>query len=111
MAVMDANERVESQSRRSSVKRPWEGDRASLQEVNAWHSSSLPPIDAVPHRRGSIQIGSHGGPIWDLDPDSVLKKAKLERHEYNTFPRQNVAPNGNNALPQNQSKLDQITSI
>lgn len=104
---MEVHEREESQSRRSSIKRPWEEDTSLPEKGNAWHSALLPPIDAVPYRRGSIQHGEDEGPKWHgSDPkESVMKKAKFEGHDYNTFPRQNLASNGRTAPSRNPSKL------
>ncbi|KAG0646872.1 Pre-mRNA-splicing factor cwc22 [Hyphodiscus hymeniophilus] len=88
-----------SQFRRTSIKRPWEEDANSPERGSAWHSALLPPIDSVPYRRGSVHQGPDEGskePTWKgPDPEeSVMKKAKFEGHDYNPFPRQNLAPNG-----------------
>lgn len=106
---MEVHEREESQLRRSSIKRPWEEDTTLPEKGIAWHSALLPPIDAVPYRRGSIQRGGDEGPKWNSpDPrESVMKKAKFEGHDYNTFPRQNLALNGKTTPSRDPSKLGQ----
>ena len=106
---MEVHERIQSQPCRSSIKRPWEEDTTPTERGNTWESASLPLIDAAPYRRISIeQEGYEGrkapkgnGP----DPnESVMKKAKFERHDYNAFSRRNLAPNGRIWSPPIQSK-------
>lgn len=93
---MEVLERENSQSRRSSIKRPWEEDTTLPEKDNAWHSALLPPIDTVPYRKVSIQRGGDEGAKWNGQDsrEPVIKKAKFEGNEYNTFPRQNLMPNG-----------------
>lgn len=99
-----------SQSRRASVKRPWEEDTTLPEKGNAWHSALLPPIDAVPYRRGSLQGGdietNKNNQYGSAPKESAVKKAKFEGHEYNTFSRQNLEPNGKIPPSRNPSKLD-----
>lgn len=110
---MEVVEREDSQSRRSSIKRPWEEDTGLPERGNGWHSALLPPIDDVPYRRGSLQRGGDDGRKWNRpDPkESVLKWPRFEGHDYNTFPRQNPAPNGKTAPSRNSSKLDNKSTI
>jgi hypothetical protein len=102
---MEVHEREQSQSRGSSIKRPWEEDTSSPEKGSLWHSALLPPIDNVPYSRGSVQQGGEG-PKWNgPDPkESAIKKAKFERHEYNTFSRQILAPNRKTSSSRNPSK-------
>jgi hypothetical protein len=109
---MEVLERDESQSRRASIKRPWEEDTTLPEKGNAWHSALLPPIDAVPYRRGSIQRGdaeTNGNNRYGpLPKESAMKKPKFEGHDYNTFSPQNQEPNGKIPPSRNPSKLDKI---
>jgi hypothetical protein len=89
---MDAQVREESQSRRSSIKRPWE-DSSLPEEGNAQLSTSLPPIDTVPYRRPSLLRGLEHGSFANSrhGPDfteSGNKRAKLEGYDYNPFSQQ-----------------------
>ena len=107
---MDVLDRVESQSRRASIKRPWEEDTTLPENGNAWHSALLPPIDAVPYRRGSIQRGDielNGNNRYSpATKESAMKRPKFEGHDYNTFPRQNLEPNGKTPPSRNPSELN-----
>ena len=107
---MDVLERIESQSRRASIKRPWEEETTLPGKGNAWHSALLPPLDTVPYRRPSIQRGgdveSNGSlrcPV--ATKESAMKRPKFEGHDYNTFPRLNTEPNGKTPPSRNPSKL------
>lgn len=107
---MEVYEREDSQSRPSSIKRPWEEDTGLPERGNAWHSALLQPIDAVTHCRGPNERegdeGQNGnGPA---PKESVMKKAKFEGHDYNTFPRHNLAPNVTTAPSRGLSKLHTI---
>jgi hypothetical protein len=111
--VMDGHGE-QSQSRRTSIKRPWENETA-LPKQNAtnfemtrvagsggihaytgatMHSPFLPPIDAAPNRRPSIlrnnereSANNHG---LDLR-ESGVKRSKHEIRDRNTFPRQSFS--------------------
>lgn len=105
MEVMDARLRREDpQSRRSSIKRPWEDVAAPYEH----HS----PVPGSPRNGGvgtSGYVGNTTRPPPDLDPyrslsisrglidsespertDSMPKRSKLEGLEHNTNPRQNL---------------------
>ena len=90
--VMDARERERSQSRRPSIKRPWEEDAILPETGNAWLGTTLPPIDPVPYRRPSISRQPEpGGLLHNLyQPDNrefVAKRARYEgNNDYIPFP-------------------------
>jgi hypothetical protein len=97
---MDARERDDSQSRRTSIKRPWDEDSAALPEpANSRLSTVLPSLDAEPFRRLSaprgreylsISTSRYGAESRDADAE----RPKIEGHDYNSFARQNIDPNG-----------------
>lgn len=81
-----------SQSRRTSIKRPWE-DISLPEEGITRYPASLPSIDPVPLRRPSIPLGFEHGVFSNsrYGPDtseSVVKKQKFEGYDYNSFPHQ-----------------------
>lgn len=90
--VMDAREREKSQSRRPSIKRPWEEDAISPETGNAWLGTTLPPIDPVPYRRPSISRQAEPrGNLHNLyQPDNrefVAKRVRYEgNNDYTSFP-------------------------
>jgi len=101
---MDALARDGSQSRRASMKRPWEEEITLPGPGNAWHPAVLPPIDAVPYRSSSHQrvgdIEVHGKGWYDsTQRESVLKKPKYEGHDYNSTSSRNLETNGNISPP------------
>ena len=70
---MDAKDRERSQSRRPSIKRPWEEDSVLPERGYAWLGTSLPPIGPPPHRRPSVptlprhdDVGPDGGNLHSL---------------------------------------------
>lgn len=78
-------EGAQSQSRRLSLKRPWED--VTLPEEG--HGSLLTPIEAGAYRRTSLPhpgvfMNNRCGPG---DRESVAKKARFESLDYNTFPQ------------------------
>jgi len=97
--VMDARERERPQSRRPSIKRPWEEDPILPEMGNAWLGTTLPPIDPVPYRRPSISRQPEpGGNLHNLYQPNVLDDrdfvAKRVRYEGN-----------NDYIPFSDSKL------
>ncbi|KAE8451281.1 hypothetical protein EG329_004446 [Mollisiaceae sp. DMI_Dod_QoI] len=99
--VMDARERVESQSRRPSIKRPWDEDIASQENTNTWHSTGLPlpPIDVVPYRRPSLSRaaeieGNFHSRYGSESREAGAKRARYEEHDYNPLSRENLDLNG-----------------
>jgi hypothetical protein len=90
--VMDAREREKPQSRRPSIKRPWEEDTILPEAGNAWYGATLPPIDSLQYRRTSTSWQAKaGGNLHNIyHPDSREVEAKRVRYEgendYITFP-------------------------
>lgn len=82
---MDAQVREDSQ-RRSSIKRPWDEDAASVAtKSNGWHGALLPSIDAVPTyhrpqvpRRAEPAPALHNG----YDRESAGQVSKRPRYEW-----------------------------
>jgi hypothetical protein len=89
---MDARERERSQSRRPSIKRPWEEDAVLPEAGNAWFGATLPPIDHQQYRRTSTSRQAEaGGNLHNIyQPDSRDVGAKRVRYEgendYTPFP-------------------------
>jgi hypothetical protein len=98
---MDARERDESQSRRTSSKRPWDGDNSALLGVDGSRMAPvLPPIDAAPSRKLSVPRGAEHGFIsrsWygaeARGPD--MERPEAEGHDFSngSFTRQNIDAN------------------
>lgn len=97
---MDARERDESQSRRTSVKRPWDEESAALPELaNSRLSTVLPSLDAEPIRRLSAPRGRE---YWSISTsrygaesrDADAERPHIEGQDYNSFPQLNIDPNG-----------------
>jgi hypothetical protein len=109
--VMDAREWEQSQSRRSSIKRPWDEDAILPQKSNVWNGAILPPIEAVPYRRPSIQraiepaAGTHHRYVLETR-ESVAKKARYEGSDYRSSSRDDVGVNGGML----QSRLSRMSS-
>ncbi|KAH7360592.1 hypothetical protein BKA65DRAFT_189029 [Rhexocercosporidium sp. MPI-PUGE-AT-0058] len=102
---MDAREREASQSRRPSIKRPWEEDYALPQQVNVWSGTRLPPIDASSYRRPSLPPrvtepediwGNHYG---SESRDGGAKRARFEGNDYNSFSPEELALKGDVLRP------------
>ncbi len=110
--VMDARQREENvqmqvahsvkpQSRRTSVKRPWEDD---VPAQSSWQGGTLlPPIDAAPFRRPSLasslsreyEGNLHSGYGPDLIGEATAKRTKYYLgHDYKTLSRENLDLNG-----------------
>jgi len=86
---MDARVR-EQESRRTSIKRPWE-DTTIPGEIDGRQTISLPPIDIVPFRRPSIPRGVESGIFSDIpygqdSRERAAKKSKFDVYDYNTIP-------------------------
>lgn len=99
--VMDARERVESQSRRPSIKRPWNEDIILPENAKSWHSAGLPlpPIDVVPFRRPSLSRaaeieGSFHSRYGAELRDGGAKRPRYEDRDYNSLSRENLDLNG-----------------
>jgi hypothetical protein len=80
--VMDAREREKSQSRRPSIKRPWEEDAVLPDTIKAWFGATLPPIDPIQYHRTSIprQVEARGN-LHLYQTDSRDVGAKRVRYE------------------------------
>lgn len=101
---MDAREREESQSRRTSIKRPWDEDTILSEPPRPWLGPPLPPIDAPPYHRPSPARGGGGEHENSLQDryrpdqrgDIAAKRARYEGHEYdyNLLSRENLDLNG-----------------
>jgi hypothetical protein len=108
---MDARERDESQSRRTSNKRPWDGDTTVFPEpAGSRIAPVLPPIDAAPSRKLLVPRGTEYGSIstsWygaeSREPDT--ERPKIEGPDYNPFARQNIDANGKVPPPRPHGKL------
>ena len=102
--VMDAQEREDSQSRRSSIKRPWDEDATLPEQSNGWNGTILPPIDGAPYRRPSIHLEAESGAgthsrYGTVSRESAAKKARFEgNNDYNTPPLGDLDLNGNSHL-------------
>ena len=98
--VMDAPGRELSQSRRLSIKRPWEEDEGLPEAGSGWHSALLPPIDAVPYQRPPIARGAESGVTSNISrygpeiKESVSKKVRHEGSEYNGLRRESLDLDG-----------------
>lgn len=101
--VMDAREGVESQSRRSSIKRPWDEDFAPPSSTSLWtgRGLSLPPIDVAPYRRPSLSRAAEieGNLHTRYGSESregggIAKRPRYEQHDYNSLSRENLDLNG-----------------
>jgi len=89
------------QSRRTSIKRPWEDD---VPVQSSWQGETLlPPIDAASFRRPSVanslskeyEGSLHSGYGPDLIPEATAKRAKYYLgHDYKTLSRENLDLNG-----------------
>jgi hypothetical protein len=109
---MDAREREESQTRRQSIKRPWDEDTAFPEAGNAWHRAILPPIDATPHRRPSIPRGLEAGGMLhssygQSSGDSMSKRARYEGLGYKSLSREILSLNGQLHQPPLPRKVNQ----
>jgi hypothetical protein len=97
---MDARERDESQSRRTSNKRPWDGDNTTLPDpAGPRLAPVLPPIDSAPARKLSVPRGTEYGQIstrWygAESREADTERPKTEGLDYNPFSRQNRDANG-----------------
>jgi hypothetical protein len=94
--VMDGRGRVESHSRRTSIKRPWDEDLEPPETVvpGVWHGGRLflPPIDAVPYRRHSVsaatEVEGNSHIRYGLDmreSRGASKRPRYEEHDYNSM--------------------------
>ncbi|KAH7418272.1 hypothetical protein BKA64DRAFT_194966 [Cadophora sp. MPI-SDFR-AT-0126] len=92
---MDAREGEDSQSRRPSIKRPWEEDYVLQEQVNAWKGTRLPPIDAS-YRRPSLPPrftepediwGNHHGPETR---GGEAKRIRYEGRDYSSISREDL---------------------
>ncbi|KAG4440219.1 hypothetical protein IFR05_004298 [Cadophora sp. M221] len=102
---MDAREREDSQSRRPSIKRPWEEEYRLPEQVDVWNGTRLPPIDSSSYRRPSLPPrvtepediwGNHYG---SESRDGGAKRARYERHDYNSFSREGLVLKGDVLRP------------
>jgi hypothetical protein len=90
--AMDGRERENSQSRRPSIKRPWEEAAISPEMGNSWLGTTLPPIDSAPYHRPSIswqaEIGGNLDNLYQPDNSEVVaKRARYEaNNDYTSFP-------------------------
>jgi len=99
---MDAREREKSQSRRASIKRPWEEVTVSSDPPRLWHGAPLPPIDAVPFNRAAVsrEAEPEDSPQdryqTNLMGGATAKRARYEgrEHDYNLLSRENLDLNG-----------------
>ncbi|KUJ20971.1 uncharacterized protein LY89DRAFT_609265 [Mollisia scopiformis] len=100
---MDARERVESQIRRPSIKRPWDEDPVPPENVGIWpgRGLSLPPIDIASYRRPSLTLTAedegnartrYGSEM--RESGGSAKKPRYEQHDYNSLSRENLDLNG-----------------
>lgn len=79
---MDAREREKSQSRRPSLKRPWEEDDVSPGTRSGWFGATLPPIDPVQYRRTLVSRQADVEGSFQLyQPDQRDVEAKRVRYE------------------------------
>lgn len=102
---MDAREREDSQSRRPSIKRPWEEEYVLPEQVDVWNGTRLPPIDSSSYRRPSLPPrvtepediwGNHYG---SESRDGGAKRARYEKHDYNSFSREGLVLEGDILRP------------
>jgi hypothetical protein len=108
---MDAREREDSQSRRPSIKRPWEGEYGLPEQVDVGNGTRLPPIDYSSYRRPSLPPRvTEPEDIWvnhygSESRDGGAKRARYERHDYNSFPREGLALKGDILRPLDARKF------
>jgi len=108
--VMDARGKEVPQSRRLSIKRPWEEDE-TLPGGNAWHSTILSSIDAVPYRKPSTTRGAESEGISNTSrygpeiKESVAKRARHEGSDYNDFRREGLDRDSTASQFRTSSKL------
>lgn len=107
--VMDVGGRIESHSRRTSIKRPWDEDLEPPETPlpGVWHGGRLflPPIDAVPNRRHSVAGAAHlegnSHNHYGLDRREYgggSKRPRFEEHDYSSargVPHLNGHPQSN----------------
>lgn len=112
--VMDARERVDSQSRRPSIKRPWDEDTTQSESAKSWHGAGLPlpPIDLIPFRRPSLSRaaeieGSFHSPYRAELRDGGVKRPRYEDRDYNSLSQENLDLNGKILQTQPPRKLQQ----
>ncbi|KAL2074817.1 hypothetical protein VTL71DRAFT_8596 [Oculimacula yallundae] len=92
---MDAREREDSQSRRPSIKRPWEEEYTPVQ-ANVWNGTRLPSIDPSSYRRPSLPLRiTEPEDIWGTHNGSGsrgggAKRVRYEGFDYNSFPREGL---------------------
>ncbi|KAK0129797.1 hypothetical protein ONS96_000349 [Cadophora gregata f. sp. sojae] len=95
---MDAREREDSQSRRPSIKRPWEEEHVSPEQVNIWTGTRLPPIDASYRRPSLPPRFTETADIWEsYGSDSSgggAKRSRYMRHDYHSLPRGDLGLRG-----------------
>jgi hypothetical protein len=108
---MDARARDESQSRQSSIKRPWdEGGTTSAEPGNSRPSALLPPVDLVSYQKSLIPHGFESGALSQISyrrPDSresEVKRTKVEGHDYNASSRRDMDVDGKTAPSSTHSK-------
>jgi hypothetical protein len=114
--VMDARERVDSQSRQPSIKRPWDEDTIQPESAKSWHGAGLPlpPIEVVPFRRPSLSRsagleGTFQSRYGAELRDGGAKRPRYEDHDYNSLSRENLDLNGRILQTQTSRKLQQPT--
>lgn len=112
---MDARERNDSQSRRPSIKRPWEEDIVLPEQANVWSGTRLPPIDPSPYRRPSLPPRvTEPDDIWGHhygveSRDGGAKRARYEGHDY-SMPRENLDLSGNSLRAQASRKSSNLAT-
>lgn len=112
--VMDAREREKSQSRRPSIKRPWEEDIVLPEAGNTWFGATLPPIDPLQCRRTpTSKQAEAGGNFHNIShPDSREDGAKRARYEggndYIAFPEGKVQSQASRKSSRNPAIAAQI---
>lgn len=92
---MDAREREDSQSRRPSIKRPWEEESVLPEQVNVWKGTRLPPIDASYRRPSLPPRFTETEDSWENHYGSEssgggVKRSRYEGHDHNTLPQEDL---------------------
>jgi len=92
---MDAREREDSQSRRPSIKRPWEEEYVLPEQVNVWKGTRLPPIDASYRRPSLPPQFTETEDSWQNYYGSEssgggVKRSRYEGHDYNSLPQEDL---------------------
>jgi hypothetical protein len=98
----------------SGIKRAWDDERTLPAKGSAWHTASLPPIDAAPHRSTQVPRVLESGPtlqsLYGRDfSENETKRPRYEQNEYHSQPSPRGHAEVNSYAFQSQQNRESIS--